>query len=65
VPSSKVVGDYKITEVRAQLIIAVIVVALHHGVFDGPVYSLHLAMCARVVEFSQSMLNVMRTANLV
>ena len=64
-PSRIIVGVDDVTEVSAQLIMTVIVAALHRGVFDGPVHSLHLTICPRMVGFSQSMLNVMLTANLI
>jgi hypothetical protein len=63
--SSSLVAVDEVTEVSVQLIMTVIVVSLQRGVLDDSVHSLHLAICPRVVGFSQSMLNVMLTANLV
>ena len=45
--------------VCVQLGVAVVVIALDRRFLDGPVHSFDLAVCPRMLDLGQSMLNVM------
>jgi hypothetical protein len=64
-PASKIVGVYKAAQMSSQLVVAVILVALDGGLFDGPVHSLHLPIGPRMVRLGQPMLDTVLAADLI
>ena len=58
----EVVGSDEVAEVNAPLVMAVVVVALNRGFFDGAVHTLDLAVGPGVVRFGKSVVDAMRQA---
>ena len=61
-PSCEVVGGQKVGEMRAQLIVAVVVEALDGGFLDRAVHPLDLAVGPRMVDLGEAMLDAMGVA---
>lgn len=59
----EVVGGHKVAEVRAQLIVAVMVEALNGGVLDRAVHALDLTVGPRMVGLGQPVLDAVGLAN--
>jgi hypothetical protein len=53
----EVVGSDEVAEVNAQLVMAVVVVALNSGFFDGAVHTLDLAVSPGMVRFGEPMVD--------
>ena len=56
----EVVGSDEVAEVNAQLVMAVVVVALNRGFFDGAVHTLDLAVSPGMIGFGKSMVDAMQ-----
>src|ERR1700757_1517850 len=57
--SGEVVGSEEVAEVNAQLLMAVVVVALNRGFFDGAVHTLDQAVSPGMVRFGQPVVDAM------
>ena len=55
----EVVGSDEVAEVNAQLVMAVVVVALNSGFFDGAVHALDLAVSPGMVRFGEPVVDAM------
>jgi hypothetical protein len=53
----EVIGGDEVAEMNAQLVIAVVVVALNRGLFDGAVHALDLAVGPGMVRFGKSVVD--------
>src|SRR5690242_3831628 len=64
-PSSKIVGRHEVGDVASQLSMIFVMVAFDCCLFEGPVHSLHLAVCPRMIGFGQTMLDAVSLARLI
>ena len=61
----EVVGSDEVAEMNAQLVMAVVVVALNSGFFDGAVHTLDLAVSPGMIGFGKSMVDAMQQAGAI
>src|SRR5215204_5873924 len=61
-PAAEVVGGDEVVEVPSELVMAIVVIALHSGFLDGSVHPLDLPVGPWVVGFGQPMLDAMAAA---
>jgi hypothetical protein len=59
-PFGEVVGSDEVAEVGAQLVVAVIVVALNRGLFDGAVHPLHLTVGPEMIRLGEPMVDAVQ-----
>src|ERR1700754_77838 len=57
---SEVVGSDEVAEVGAQLLVGVIVVALHRSLFDGAVHTLDLSVRPGMIGFREPVIDTVR-----
>src|ERR1700757_3562568 len=63
--SGEVVGSEEVAEMNAQLVMAVVVVALNRGFLDGAVHTLDLAVSPGMVRFGEPVVDAMQQAGAI
>src|ERR1700757_2971776 len=56
----EVVGSDKVTKVNSQLLVSVVVVALHRSFFDGAVHALDLAVGPGMIGFGEAVVDALQ-----
>jgi len=57
-PAGEIVGGHEVGEMRTQLVVRLVEVALHRRLLDRAVHPLHLAVCPRMPRLCQPMVDV-------